>query len=178
MSCIRAFQWLMCRCWVPPGCLIGRVLDASLHPGCLAVETKYWHISTSPASKRLPSVQKQGDAARTSDHSHMVCCSTLRHCLSGVSLSCRYREFIADETRRKWEWQCRHEDEAAFWTSVVNGIIGNRHPALYLNLTFRQRAAVVFTCLPTVHARSYSISRAGRSSGDLVIARLASSTCC
>ena len=40
--------------------------------------------------------------------------------------SCRYREFIADETRRKWEWQCRHEDETAFWTSVVNGIIGRR----------------------------------------------------
>ena len=37
---------------------------------------------------------------------------------------CRYREFIGEETKRKWEWQCRHEAEDAFWTSVVNGIIG------------------------------------------------------
>ena len=139
MSCIRAFQWLMCRRWVPPGCLTGSVLDASLHPGCLTGETQHWHISTSPASKRLPSSAEAGDAARTNEHSLMVCCSTLRHCLSSVALSCRYREFIADETRRKWEWQCRHEDEAAFWTSVVNGIIGERHSTLYLHLTFHQQ---------------------------------------
>lgn len=47
----------------------------------------------------------------------------------------RYREFIADETRRKWEWQCRHEDEAAFWTSVVNGIIGIFATVLYEAVT-------------------------------------------
>ena len=41
---------------------------------------------------------------------------------------CRYREFIGEETRRKWEWQCRHEAEDAFWTSVVNGIIGKTFP--------------------------------------------------
>ena len=135
MSCIRAFQWLMCRCWVPPGCLTASVRDASLHPGCLAVETKYWHISTSPASKRLPSSAEAGDAARTNDRSLMLCCSTLRQGLSSVALSCRYREFIADETRRKWEWQCRHEDEAAFWTSVVNGIIGKKRSAFYLTIS-------------------------------------------
>ena len=50
----------------------------------------------------------------------------LRHRPTPEMFSCRYREFIADETRRKWEWQCRHEDEAAFWTSVVNGIIGTK----------------------------------------------------
>lgn len=37
---------------------------------------------------------------------------------------CRYREFIADETKRSWQWQRRNEAELHFWTGVVNGIFG------------------------------------------------------
>lgn len=36
----------------------------------------------------------------------------------------RYREFIGEETKRKWEWQCRHEKEHAFWLGVVRAIWG------------------------------------------------------
>ena len=61
--------------------------------------------------------------------------------------ACRYREFIADETKRKWEWQCRHEAEAAFWTSVVNGIIGKGPSALHLSLTPVGDTAVYGTCV-------------------------------
>ena len=119
MGCIRSFQWLMPRCWL---CLVRQ-------PGCRTL-----HQAHPLQASGCLVVQKQGIAARTNKVSLMACCSALRQCLSNNVLPCRYREFIADETRRKWEWQCRHEDEAAFWTSVVNGIIGERPSGLHATL--------------------------------------------
>ncbi|CAL8472162.1 g11704 [Coccomyxa elongata] len=36
----------------------------------------------------------------------------------------RYREFIGDETKRKWQWQRRNEEELKFWTGIVQAIVG------------------------------------------------------
>ena len=79
----------------------------------------------------------------------------LRHRPTPEVISCRYREFIADETRRKWEWQCRHEDEAAFWTSVVNGIIGMRPFDFASQPDFLHLGTMSIATYGSVQANSY-----------------------
>ena len=63
------------------------------------------------------------DACRHVPNAHIV--RGVRYALAErLKTLCRYREFIGEETKRIWEWQCRHEAEEAFWTSVVNGAVG------------------------------------------------------
>ncbi len=54
---------------------------------------------------------------------------------------CRYREFIGEETKRKWQWQRRNEEEAKFWAGIVQGIVGQ-----YCPFACRLRALHVPTC--------------------------------
>ncbi len=43
-----------------------------------------------------------------------------------------YHEFLSEETKRKWEWKRRTEQERSFWDAATSFVLG----ALFLSCSF------------------------------------------